>query len=122
MNPYIKTDETEIDLLDLGRYLLHRMVWILIAGVIVAAGAGIYARYISRVESAPATATESGSETETETETETDKNGNPVSGGHSSFGGQGGQGGQSSGGSQGGSSGGGLGPRETEEEHFIKFW
>ena len=36
MNPYIKTEDVEIDLLDLVKYLLRRTVCILIAGIVCA--------------------------------------------------------------------------------------
>lgn len=37
MNPYIRSeDETEIDLLDLAKYLLRRVLWILLAGIVCA--------------------------------------------------------------------------------------
>ena len=42
MNSYIQSDETEIDLLDLAKYLLRRIVWILLAGVVCAGIAGLY--------------------------------------------------------------------------------
>ena len=45
MNPYLNFEETEIDLLDLIRYLLRKVVWILLAGVICAGIAGSY-RYV----------------------------------------------------------------------------
>lgn len=51
MNPYLVTDdETEIDLLDLMRYLLRRIIWILLAGVVFAGIAGAYKYW--RVKSA----------------------------------------------------------------------
>ena len=46
MNPYMASGgETEIDLIDLGRYLLRRIVWILIAGFVCAALIGGYQYY-----------------------------------------------------------------------------
>ena len=46
MNQYLTTDEVEIDLMDLGRYLLRRIVWILLVGIVLAGAAGAY-RYHS---------------------------------------------------------------------------
>ena len=46
MNSYIQTDETEIDLLDLAKYLLHRIGWILLVGVLCAAAFGVF-KYLS---------------------------------------------------------------------------
>lgn len=45
MNPYLNIEEAEIDVLDLIRYLLRRVVWILLAGMICAGIAGAY-RYV----------------------------------------------------------------------------
>ena len=45
MNPYINTEETEIDLLDLFRFLVRKIVWILIAGVICACLVGLFKYY-----------------------------------------------------------------------------
>ena len=45
MNPYINTEETEIDLLDLLRFLMRKIVWILIAGVICACLASLFKYY-----------------------------------------------------------------------------
>ena len=42
MNPYLRTDEVEIDLLDLGRYLLRRIGWILLVGIVCAGIAAAY--------------------------------------------------------------------------------
>ena len=42
MNPYLTTDEVEIDLLDLGRYLLRRIGWILLVGIVCAGIAAAY--------------------------------------------------------------------------------
>ena len=42
MNPYIKTEDVEIDLLDLVKYLLRRAVCILIAGIVCAGIACAY--------------------------------------------------------------------------------
>ena len=42
MNPYIRTNEREIDLLDLGRYLLKRIGWILLAGIVCACIVGVF--------------------------------------------------------------------------------
>ena len=50
MNPYIENDDVEIDLLELGKYLLHKVIWILIAGLLCA---GIFAslKYYSLISS-----------------------------------------------------------------------
>ena len=45
MNPYINTEEEEIDLLDLVRYLLRKAVPILLAGVVCAGLGGLYKFY-----------------------------------------------------------------------------
>ena len=42
MNPYIRTDEVEIALLDLAKYLLKRIVWILAVGIVCAGALGAY--------------------------------------------------------------------------------
>lgn len=52
MNPYVKSNVTEIDLLDLMKYLLQRIVWILLAGVVCAGIVGVY-KYYSIKSSAP---------------------------------------------------------------------
>ena len=72
MNPYITTDETEIDLLDLGRYLLRRIVWILLVGAVIALGAGAYAHVTRKPPETANAVAESESESESETETETE--------------------------------------------------
>lgn len=72
MNPYITNDETEIDLLDLGKYLLRRIVWILLVGAVIAIGAGAYAHFTRKMPEAENAVVESESETETEAETETE--------------------------------------------------
>lgn len=61
MNPYINTEDIEIDLIDLGRYLLRKIIPILVAGVICACLAGLYKYYRERT---------SVSQAETEVETE----------------------------------------------------
>ena len=45
MNPYINTEETEIDMLDLLRFLMRKIVWILLVGVICACLAGLFKYY-----------------------------------------------------------------------------
>ena len=45
MNPYINTEETVIDLFDLLRFLMRKIVWILLAGVICACLAGLFKYY-----------------------------------------------------------------------------
>ena len=51
MNPYLMTDETEIDLADLFRYLLRRIVWILLIGVVGAGLAGGFKYYSMKTSS-----------------------------------------------------------------------
>ena len=46
MNQYIQNDETEIDLLDLAKYLLRKIAWILLVGVVCAGILGAY-KYFS---------------------------------------------------------------------------
>lgn len=46
MNPYINIEDTEMDMLDLGKYLLRKAAWILLAGLICAGIAGAY-RYFT---------------------------------------------------------------------------
>lgn len=76
MNPYLSTDETEIDLLDLGKYLLslRRIVWILLAGVLCALCLGSYKYFAQKkaVIKHEQTQAQAESESETETETETE--------------------------------------------------
>lgn len=50
MNPYIENDDAEIDLLELGKYLLHKAIWILIAGLLCAGIAGSF-KYYSLISS-----------------------------------------------------------------------
>ena len=45
LNPYISTDEKEIDLLDLAAYLLRRIMWILLAGCLCGGIVGGYRYY-----------------------------------------------------------------------------
>ena len=52
MNPYIRTNVVEIDLLDLVRYLLKRIAWILAAGIVCAGALGAYQYH--HLKSAPA--------------------------------------------------------------------
>ena len=72
MNPYIKTNETEIDLLDLGRYLLRRFAWILLVGAICGAIGGALAYIHNRSNPQDTALMESERESESETETETE--------------------------------------------------
>ena len=65
MNPYIRTNVVEIDLLDLVRYLLKRIAWILAAGIVCAGALGAY--QYQRLKSAPA---DSQAVTQAETEYE----------------------------------------------------
>ena len=46
MNPYINIEGTYVDMLDLGKYLLRKAAWILLAGLICAGIAGAY-RYFT---------------------------------------------------------------------------
>jgi len=46
MNPYINIEGTYADMLDLGKYLLRKAAWILLAGLICAGIAGAY-RYFT---------------------------------------------------------------------------
>ena len=56
MNPYIRSgDETEIDLLDLAKYLLRRVLWVLLAGA-VCAGIAVAFKYMSTKPDPVATA------------------------------------------------------------------
>ena len=52
MNPYINIEETEIDLFDLLRFLMRKIAWILLVGIICAGIAGLFKYY--RVKSSAA--------------------------------------------------------------------
>ncbi len=67
MNPYIIDDDREIDLLDLVKYLLHRIVWILLVGV---ACAGLLCAF--KYRSMKTAMSDSGAVAKAETEYEED--------------------------------------------------
>ena len=73
MNPYLKSGDTQLDHLDLIKYLLHRIIWILLSGVICAGLAWMFQSHTVRKSVLNAEReTNNAVESETESETESD--------------------------------------------------
>ena len=65
MNPYLRSGDTQLDLSDLVKYLLHRVLWILLCGVICAGIAWAYQSHKvkkAEPETVPTIETETGEE------------------------------------------------------------